>query len=693
MQSLTKERHMKKVIIGFLMVICLFLVLGGAAQSFYYPPTNIPPGPPPNYTQVDTSYFDGVPSIPLPPPEYGGIYVWYDQGMWNIANHIYSQGNSLEQFHCCILVVMEEPPTPDLNVFAEGFELVTEDYIGGESPDFLSTCSKCLRQNDRWGWKPWGENLFEIWWDVTTREWKEGSGDPNDFMRIIIAGNAVDFNFWSSSHNGNIDASQVFLGGSMTPLSVVPEYSDFFPGISDPYQSQAGSNPAGDPNITIFTRYSDTLRSYNRNGLIDSIDSYDCHLAKNYGERYSGTFAYEGNGIQFSTNGTSVLNTPPELQIPNDTSFSLCAEDLITMEVCATDSDLNDTLMIEKISGPGSFAPCSGISPLCCNLLWYPDKDTTVQFIFRATDRYGATDEDTVLVEVQFNGPPTFEVPSDTTVFLCEPETLCFDIDISGNNSPVEVEVIPPWHYNSEDTSICLFTRTQMPYCCIVKVTNTCQLSDTKMFCVNLDLPDPPQVNAPDTIIIPLGQTLKYSFTASDPDGIPIEDGATIVVEPDCGDYSLETPTTVGSVKEWKANFNTTDCALGWYQVVVEVQDSCGATGSGTTFVKLEDPSDVDEGVSDKITDFFLGQNYPNPFNLNTEISFQLPKECKVELKIYNLKGQKVKTLVQEEMTRGVHTLNWDGKDNAGHSVASGIYFFKLKTSDFVCVRKMVLLK
>ncbi|MGB2697244.1 MAG: FlgD immunoglobulin-like domain containing protein [Candidatus Zixiibacteriota bacterium] len=683
---------MKKVYIGFLMVICLFLVLVGAAQSFYFPPTNIPPGPPPNYTQVDTSYFDGVPSIPLPPPEYGGIYVWYDQGMWNFANHIYSLGNSLEQFHCCILVVMNQPPTPNVNVFAEEFELVTEDYTEGEPSDFLSTCSKCLLQNDRWGWKPWGENLYEIWWDVTTREWKEEAGDPDDFMRIIIAGNAVDFNFWSSGHNGDLDADQVFLGGSMTPLSGVPAYSDFFPGISDPYQSQAGSDPAGDPNITIFVKYSDTLRSYNGNGLIDSTDSYSCDLAEDYGERYSGTFAYEGNGIQFSTNGVWQVNTPPQLQVPDDTSYFLCPSDSISFQVCATDSDLDDTLNIEKISGPGSFTAGNGISPLCCTLVWFPSEDTTVEFVFRATDRYGAIDEDTLMVEVVINEPPEVEVPPNTTLFLCEPETLCFDISISNPDGPVNVNVNSPWHYNSEDTSICLFATSELTYCCIVEVSDSCQVSDTKTFCVTVDLDDPPQVNAPDTILASPGQTVKYSFTASDPDGIPLNDSVNISVEPDCGECSLETPAG-SSVKEWKVTFETENCATGWRQVVVEVQDSCGKVGSGTTYVKLGEPSDVAEGNSERITSFFLKQNYPNPFNLSTEISFQLPQECKVDLKIYNLKGQRVKTVVEKEMNRGVHILHWDGTDDGGNLVASGIYFYKLKTSDFVCVRKMVLLK
>ena len=211
--------------------------------TFYYPPGNMPPGPPPNYNQVDTIYFMGTPVIPMPPPDSGGIYIWVDSTGWNIANHIYSQGFSLEQFHGSVLAMLDSPPTPGVNVFANGFEIFGD-----------TTANRCYLQNDRWGWYQWSENLYEIWWDVSTREWKQGSGDPNDFMVINIAGCAIDFNVWSSGHGGGpFDTDQIYLGGNMVPLSSVPGFVDTYPGVSDPYQSQAGPDPTVDPNITIFT--------------------------------------------------------------------------------------------------------------------------------------------------------------------------------------------------------------------------------------------------------------------------------------------------------------------------------------------------------------------------------------------------------------------------------------------------------
>jgi len=85
--------------------------------------------------------------------------------------------------------------------------------------------------------------------------------------------------------------------------------------------------------------------------------------------------------------------------------------------------------------------------------------------------------------------------------------------------------------------------------------------------------------------------------------------------------------------------------------------------------------------------------NYPNPFNPNTTISFSLPEEQKMELSIYNIKGQKVKQLINGQFTAGQHSMVWDGKDTNGKSVSTGIYFYRLKAGNKELSRKMLLLK
>jgi hypothetical protein len=94
-----------------------------------------------------------------------------------------------------------------------------------------------------------------------------------------------------------------------------------------------------------------------------------------------------------------------------------------------------------------------------------------------------------------------------------------------------------------------------------------------------------------------------------------------------------------------------------------------------------------------KPTVFSLAQNFPNPFNPKTMIRFALPKDSWVKLEVYNILGQKVKTLVDEKLAAGVKEVEWDGKDGKGLEVASGIYFYKIKADNFSDVKKMVMLK
>ena len=90
---------------------------------------------------------------------------------------------------------------------------------------------------------------------------------------------------------------------------------------------------------------------------------------------------------------------------------------------------------------------------------------------------------------------------------------------------------------------------------------------------------------------------------------------------------------------------------------------------------------------------FALHQNYPNPFNPKTEIRFDLPEASIVEVAIYNLMGQKVKTLTNKEITPGYHVLQWDGTNDRGSMVSTGMYFYTLHTNKYHSMRKMLFLK
>ena len=84
---------------------------------------------------------------------------------------------------------------------------------------------------------------------------------------------------------------------------------------------------------------------------------------------------------------------------------------------------------------------------------------------------------------------------------------------------------------------------------------------------------------------------------------------------------------------------------------------------------------------------------YPNPFNPTTTIAFELSQDSKVIISIYNIKGQKVKTLTNKPYTKGAHSVIWNGKDKTGKSVSSGVYFYKITAGKNAVVKKMLLLK
>lgn len=101
----------------------------------------------------------------------------------------------------------------------------------------------------------------------------------------------------------------------------------------------------------------------------------------------------------------------------------------------------------------------------------------------------------------------------------------------------------------------------------------------------------------------------------------------------------------------------------------------------------------IEESLMDLPEQFVLQQNYPNPFNPNTSISFNLPKRSFVKLIIYNLLGQEVIKLVNEEVPSGFHTIDWNGMNNNRNRVVSGVYYYKISTSNFEETKKMILLK
>ena len=509
----------------------------------------------------------------------------------------------------------------------------------------------------------------------------------------------------------------------------------------------------------------------------------------------------------------------PALTVPSDVDTclppgsTLCLKDIV-----ATDPDTEDTLVLEKVSGPGTFVPDTGLSPITDSVCFDPaSNDSTYEFVFKVTDSCDSTRQDTFYVDVNVNEPPVVTLPADIDTFLCDAQEICFDsllaFDPDSGDTFIVQMVEGPGTFDpdtgvspdSVNTNHC-FTPSDKDsaYRFIFEVEDPCGLTDQDTFILTVDINEPPQFSAPETLWVIENSARADTFTAADPDSNTIQDNATVTLDPDCGVYSvtrisnpggasgeweisyedtgcvdsvfsiivdlrdtsancdskhgydttvviirsqtsynnspivtvpgdavaslvdtlellftaadpdsdviLDTsivfvkPVDCGSTYterltpsgtpsgEWKVTFYTEGCSEGVYWIDLNLRDFLGAWGWDSAKVTLQ-VVDVPETSSTIISGFNLGQNYPNPFNARTGITFDIPYACHVNLKIYNLTGQLVKTLVDREMYDGTHTVFWDGSNAQGESVASGIYFYKLNAIDFVSIKKMILLK
>jgi len=126
---------------------------------------------------------------------------------------------------------------------------------------------------------------------------------------------------------------------------------------------------------------------------------------------------------------------------------------------------------------------------------------------------------------------------------------------------------------------------------------------------------------------------------------------------------------------------------LGQYtaDIVLESNDP------DSSITSLQVVLDVITGVEEENslpTVYSLYNNYPNPFNPSTTINYDLPKQSNVTLKIYNIVGEEIATLINQEQNAGRYQVQWNAAQ-----LASGIYFYQLKSGDFVSTKKMILLK
>ncbi len=131
--------------------------------------------------------------------------------------------------------------------------------------------------------------------------------------------------------------------------------------------------------------------------------------------------------------------------------------------------------------------------------------------------------------------------------------------------------------------------------------------------------------------------------------------------------------------------------------VIFRIEDLLAVNASGECLMVTTENdgfvTDVNEALTEKPLTFQLYTNYPNPFNPSTVISYDIPRNVSVLLKIYDVLGHEVRTLVNQEQKSGNYAIEWDGRDNAGSMVSSGIYIYKIVAGDHVSTMKCMLMK
>jgi len=180
-------------------------------------------------------------------------------------------------------------------------------------------------------------------------------------------------------------------------------------------------------------------------------------------------------------------------------------------------------------------------------------------------------------------------------------------------------------------------------------------------------------------------------------DGQPIE-GALVVAED--GDV------VVTDVTDETGAYQMTNVPAGDYTITASVagyeeSNADAAVGGGenatSTTLSLSKSTSGAGSESTLPNEFLLQQNYPNPFNPATEISFTLPMDAQVRLTIYNVLGKQIKTLVNENRAAGSYSVLWNGKDENGTPMASGVYLYQIDANagseSFSSVRRMIMVK
>jgi FlgD Ig-like domain len=145
-------------------------------------------------------------------------------------------------------------------------------------------------------------------------------------------------------------------------------------------------------------------------------------------------------------------------------------------------------------------------------------------------------------------------------------------------------------------------------------------------------------------------------------------------------------------ITSWSIKVPIGKLPAGTYMVDVNIQGGFWSLIDTAVFAVTEKNLTSVQEITDAAREsFMLRQNYPNPFNPETEIRFQLPTATHVIVRIFDLLGEEIRTIVNANYAAGLHAVRWDGRDHRGGIMPSGVYFYQMVTPKFSRTMKMIL--
>ena len=267
---------------------------------------------------------------------------------------------------------------------------------------------------------------------------------------------------------------------------------------------------------------------------------------------------------------TIEFNEAPVCDVPSDTVFNLCDVTEICLPILGTDVDGN-LLGCEIVSGPGSLGGASGknaiasqVSSNTTSLLWCytPTNDTTFEVVIRCSDSCGAFCEDSFTVTINLNEAPLAELPADTGIFLCSPDSVSISIVISDAEDNITSIELPVWtNYDELSGLLTFYADSSGVYEIYVRATDSCNLisEDTILITVLIDEPPVCQLPADTSIFICEATEISLPIGALDNDQL----------QPACS--VLSGPgIIIGGNWVYQADSDAV------FDVVIECRDACG---------------------------------------------------------------------------------------------------------------------